>query len=530
MVVIFALDYGWLSVGADMRLFGGWRWGVGVAIACESLLIGVADASATAFSPAPGSPLWAAGGAGQVAFDPSGGLLAAGTRMFSVGSTGALTPLGLAPDPYAGAEAFSPNGEILAAADQYGPTAAGGDTVSTFTVSSSGALTAVAGSPFTVGSRPTSLAFSPTGNLLAVIAGNNADQLYMFTVSASGALTAVAGSPFSVSSGSVAWSPTGNLLGISGSEGVSMYTVSGAGAVSEVSGSPFDAFGSAPSDAAFSPNGSLLAVSNFSGGVTMYSVEPTGVLTAIGTGPFGSTDSNSVAFSPDGGSVVATVNDWEGLDAYSVGSTGALSTPTLYQTSAPSLNVAFGPTGQLATADISGDITTLVPGSTSSSTAWPGAFGSDGYDLAAFDNGSDTISMPEATVDLVQGSRTVWSTKTTDPRALESPDGSYRTAAAYTDPNQVEIDLTFSKAYSGDLRLYAVDWNSGSDFETITVSDGATTLGSTVFAKQFGALAGGEWALLPVDVTAGQTITITATNQDGSIAGTDAVLSGIFLN
>ena len=53
-------------------------------------------------------------------------------------------------------------------------------------------------------------------------------------------------------------------------------------------------------------------------------------------------------------------------------------------------------------------------------------------------------------------------------RALENAAGTSRTAATYYDASQVQVQLTFSSAYSGNLELYAVDWDSLGRTETIT--------------------------------------------------------------
>ncbi|MGO9791897.1 MAG: WD40 repeat domain-containing protein [Solirubrobacteraceae bacterium] len=478
----------------------------------------------TTFTPAPGSPLWVGQGP-QEAFSPNGALLAAGTAMFSVGPSGALSQIGSSvPDQYADAVAFSPNGKLLAAADLYGATPAGGKTVSIFSVSGSGALTAVPGSPFTVGAQPNDLAFSPGGNLLAVsVEGNDAPALEIFSVSAAGALTPATGSPYSISASQLAFSPGGGLLAaVNVNNGVTMYAVGSSGALTQI-GSPTKAFGAAASDAAFNPAGNLLAVSNFSGGVTMYSVASSGALTAVGSGPYdASLQSNSVAFSDDGATVAATRNDAPGVAALSVGPSGSLTelAGSPYSTPAPPDNVAFSQTGLLSTDDDESNLTVLVPASTSSATNWVGAIGSAGYDLAGWNGSSDLISMPNVSVDLVQGSRTVWATGTSDPRALASPDGSSRNAAAYTDPTEVEVKLTFEAAYTGNLRLYVVDWNASGIFETVGIGSRATT-----FAPEYGAPAQGVWATFPVNVAAGGSITITATSD--TLA--PAVLSGIFL-
>jgi hypothetical protein len=512
------------------------RWAVCLAITMLSLLAPAAAlASEPAFTAAPGSPLATATGGGRssVAFSPGGGLLASGTSMFSVASSGALTPVGgPAPDPYAGAVAFSPSGTLLAAADEEGSTLAGGHTVSMFSVGTSGTLTAIPGSPFTVGYRPTSISFSPSGNLLAVTAGplnaagaDGPDELYVFSVSSSGALTPVSGSPYSVGASQVVFSPAGGLLAtVEVNTGVTMFSVSASGALTKVSGSPFKDFGEAASEAAFGPGGKLLAVSNFSGGVTMYSVASSGVLTPIGSGPFDpKLESNTVAFGPNGSTVAASQNDGEGVTAFSVGSTGALTVlaGSPYATSAPPTSIAFNSTGLLATQNLGSEFTVLAPSSTSSATNWVGAFGSSGYDLAGWDGQSDVSYLPNASVTLVQGSRYVWAPNTSDTRALPSPDGLTRTAATYYDNTQIQVKLTFHTAYTGNLRLYAVDWDSTAREESIAVGGHSVTFSN----QNWGAFNRGQWAIFPISVAAGESVTITVTRT----AGANAVLSGIFL-
>jgi 6-phosphogluconolactonase len=498
------------------------------------LVPSIASASEPAFTPVPGSPLTTTvDGRSGVAFSPSGGLLAAGTSMFSVGPSGALTPVGgAAPDPYAGAVAFSPNGALLAAADEEGSTPSGGHTISMFSVGSSGALTAVSGSPFAVGYKPTSISFSPSGNLLAVTAGplndsgaRGPDELYLFSVNSSGELTPASGSPYSVSASQVVFSPAGGLLAtVEVNSGVTMFSVSSSGALSKVSGSPFKAFGAAASAAAFGPGGNFLAVSNFSGGVTMYAVDSSGALTPVGSGPFDpELQSNGVAFSPSGSTVAATQNDGPGVTAFSVGASGALTvlSGSPFATSAPPTSVAFSSTGLLSTQNLGSELTTLSPSSTSSATSWVGAFGKDGYDLAGWSGQSDLSDMPGVSVTLVKGARYVWATNTSDTRALPSPDGLERTAATYYDSSQIEVKLSFKSAYTGNLRLYAVDWDSKGRQEEISVGGH-----SVVFSGlNWSAFSRGEWALFPISVAAGGSVTITVTRQ----AGVNAVLSGIFL-
>jgi 6-phosphogluconolactonase len=76
----------------------------------------------------------------------------------------------------------------------------------------SAAFTQVSGSPFTTGDGPDSVAFSPSGGLLAT--GSENGLVWVFSVAGGGALSQVAGSPFASNfdARSVAFSPSGGLL------------------------------------------------------------------------------------------------------------------------------------------------------------------------------------------------------------------------------------------------------------------------------------------------------------------------------
>ena len=86
--------------------------------------------------------------------------------------------------------------------------------------------------------------------------------------------------------------------------------------------------------------------------------------------------------------------------------------------------------------------------------------------------------MPNAAITLDQGTRAVQAATTTDARALSDPTGTSRTAADYTDPNQVQVKLTFSQAYTGNIHLYSVDWDTTTRRELITVNGQTAQLSS----------------------------------------------------
>jgi len=158
-----------------------------------------------------------------------------------------------------------------------------------------------------------------------------------------------------------------------------------------------------------------------------------------------------------------------------------------------------------------------MPTSSAPQGTWTGAVGSAGYDLAAWDGSSDLSQISPASLSLAQGSRWVWASSTEDPRALQSPDGLTREAATYYDPHQIRLSLEFNSSYSGDLHLYAVDWDSSARRELISV-DGETAELSSSFNQ-------GAWVTFPISVAAGETVSILVDRT----AGANAVLSGIFL-
>lgn len=88
--------------------------------------------------------------------------------------------------------------------------------VSAFTVNpSTGALTAVSGSPFAAGSNPLSVTVDPTGRFAYVGDAVNG-HVYAFSINSTGALTAVSGSPFAAGMpgtqlSSVTVDPSGNF-------------------------------------------------------------------------------------------------------------------------------------------------------------------------------------------------------------------------------------------------------------------------------------------------------------------------------
>ncbi len=387
-----------------------------------------------AFNLVPGTPgIGARAGGSGLAFSPNGKLLAQGTEILSVSATTAPSPVGgPPPDPNAEAVAFSPNGRLLAAADvsyESGPGEGKGETISMFSVGHSGALTSVPGSPFTANlprgsvTRSSSIIFSPNGRLLALTAegpGGEGSSIYLFSVSASGVLTPVVGSPYSVSAEYVAFNPTGSLLaaeifkvnkgGPSESQ-IRMFSVGSSGVLTEVPGSPFnvpvpEADGGSGIGLGFTPTGHLLA--GFGGTLASYSVGSSGTLEApvisevlSGRGP--------LVLSPDGTLLAVPITNRSFVRVLSIAPSGAPVLPeseSLYYTSYGSGSFAFSSGGLLAANRAILAPSTLLSGAGSlQGRNWLDALGDEGYDLPARDGESDVSYLPQVSVALTKGRR-----------------------------------------------------------------------------------------------------------------------------
>lgn len=202
------------------------------------------------------------------------------------------------------------------------------------------------------GSEPFSVAFSPSGGLLAT-ADYSAGSVTVFKVDR---LTGELSDPVSTEVGngavvSVAFSPSGRLLAAgNGRASVTVFRVdeqTGALGASPVTES---VPGGGVYSVAFSPSGALLAAGNFTGSVTMFRVdEQTGALGAspvTESVPGGSVW--SVAFSPGGG-LLATASLYTGtVTVFKVDEqTGGLTEVTTRAPGGNMYEAAFSPSGRL---------------------------------------------------------------------------------------------------------------------------------------------------------------------------------------
>jgi 6-phosphogluconolactonase (cycloisomerase 2 family) len=237
---------------------------------------------------------------------------------YSISSTGTLAQVGL---PYGvGAQggnqqtaaglAMDPAGKFLYATDL------GNNDMAGFTVNStSGALTAISGSPFPAGLQPPNIVVDASGKFAYVADfGNVLGGVFGFTLNSAGGLTPVPGaSPFDtgISSQSAGVATTGSFVYVteqSSSVVVGLSIDSATGGLTTIPGSSL-ATGSQPAGVAVTPSGKYLYVAN-SGGTTIsgYSVDSTtGVLTAIAGSPFAATVAPwYLAVDPSGSFLYAT--------------------------------------------------------------------------------------------------------------------------------------------------------------------------------------------------------------------------------
>jgi hypothetical protein len=200
-----------------------------------------------------------------------------------------------------------------------------GSGVMVFSVSRSGTLRRVAGSPISIGRRPVAeaLAFSPSGRFVAV--GTDSGTISVFSVGRSGALRAVRGSPFRSSDhliDAIAFSGSGLVATSNDDATISVLSMNAAtGALRPVSGSPFR--GGALGPIAFSPDARLLAAAGAN--LEIFSVDPsTGSLSPVSNPPIYGFSPAAVAFNPSGTLLAAPSSGYGGVALFSISASGLL--------------------------------------------------------------------------------------------------------------------------------------------------------------------------------------------------------------
>jgi len=165
------------------------------------------------------------------------------------------------------------------------------DDVSAYSIDpGTGALTAVAGSPFAAGNSPFAVAVSPSGKF-AYAANHNTNNVSAYTINAgTGALTLIQNFAAGVGPRFVTADPSGRFAYVANdqSHNVSAYAIDAStGVLTEISGSPFATGGTAPQSVTVDPSGRFAYAANSgSDDVSAYAVDAgTGALTRIDADP-----------------------------------------------------------------------------------------------------------------------------------------------------------------------------------------------------------------------------------------------------
>jgi 6-phosphogluconolactonase len=281
---------------------------------------------------AAGSPV-AVGGRGLVVpaggdFDAQGSVRVHGKYVLAVnpGSNsiavllidgGRLTPVDGSPFASGGVTPLSvtAHGDLVYVANQaisfMNPSAS--PNVTGFRMSAEGRLTPIPGSTveFPAGQGPAQVEFSPSGAVLAVTAGFQADgRIHAFAVQPDGRLREGPGSPFIAReiSGTVgySWSADGRRLFVSNFRGsaVTVFSVDATTAALEPVGPAYPNGGGAACWTALSPDGTTLYTGNFVGNsISAFAIRSDGTLSLLGTvarRDAMAPDTKDIEVSPDG--------------------------------------------------------------------------------------------------------------------------------------------------------------------------------------------------------------------------------------
>jgi 6-phosphogluconolactonase (cycloisomerase 2 family) len=554
---------------------------------------------------ASGSPFKVGEGPFAASFSPSGGLLATANytdddvSMFSVAADGVLTqvsgsPISMGSGSHPTTATFSPIPGFMEV------TRFGLDTVQTYSVTAAGAMTAI-GSPVSTGSTgddPDFAAFSPDGKFLAVVNETNVEPtgsgtLSMFAVSpTTGALTPVTGSPFTIGAkaDSASFSPDGKLLVVANIDGnsLSIFSVASNGALTPTADSPYST--PSPWAAEFGPSGLLAVLGHNAGTTSVFSVPTTGssagTLTAVAGSPFSDGSGSGpqwTAFS-NSGLLLATAN--QGTDNISVFSVAppiaAITFPAAAQTyalnqvvptsfsctdstyapgisSCTDSNGASGPTGSTGPVGATGALGTATLGVhtyTVTATSRDGQSASAPLDYAVAAPPTATVSAPVGGTTYAVGQAVATSFSCADSRygpGIQSCTPSFGAAGSPTAANTGSLDTASPGLFSYTVTATSSDGQSATsaplDYSvaqppsaTITApaSGGVYTVGedvTTTFSCSDAADGSGIRSCVPSYGAAGSptapttgmldtsapgnySYTVTATSNDGLTAAT----------
>jgi hypothetical protein len=154
---------------------------------------------------------------------------------------------------------------------------------------------------------------------------------------------------------------------------------------------------------------------------------------------------------------------------------------------------------------------------TSTEGNWQGVYGSQGYNVLG-----NASSYPSYAQVSVSGNNSfVWTSATTDVRALQDAGSSSRIAACWFSRSSFTINVNITDGQTHQLALYLLDWDKARRNEQVQITDAVTgTVLDTQSVSQFS-----KGAYLVLDVSGDINIKITNLNSTGN-----AVLSGLFFD
>jgi 6-phosphogluconolactonase (cycloisomerase 2 family) len=306
------------------------------------------DAKTGAITIVTGSPFTSGFSAGicpdLAAADPKGMLLFvpdacnSNIAAFTIDSkTGGLTPVTGSPFA-AGTISFNVEQPVVDPSAKFLYVPEDGGHILGFNIGPGGALTAITGSPFAAGGNNETVVVHPNGKFLYAADGNNVGNvpgpsISGFSIDAtSGALTAVTGSPFALADVPkfLAIDRTGKYLYVTAPESDTVLAFSidtSTGALTQLTGSPFASGGLNPQDIAVSPDGKFVFVANngdvdtaTNGSVSAFALNAsTGALTAVAGSPFtAGPNPKRLAVDPSGKYLYATNEDSDNMSAFSI--------------------------------------------------------------------------------------------------------------------------------------------------------------------------------------------------------------------
>jgi len=220
--------------------------------------------------------------------------------------------------------AASPGGRFLFVVDE------SSTFIRTFNISTTGAITEAAGSPFDSGAFPEGLKVTANGKFL-VVGLKTQDAVGVYAIDANGSLTPVLGSPFLTNGAAAAvdsnCASDRVFVASAGSDLIDAFVMAPDGGLTPVAGSPFPSGGTSTVNAlTLTPAGNHLLTSDvFNSAVSSLAVAQDGSLQPVPGSPFPATDwVGSIATTRNGKFVYTSLFTRGAVDGWKIQDDGSL--------------------------------------------------------------------------------------------------------------------------------------------------------------------------------------------------------------